>query len=98
MKYLRYLAFYAKQIQDKLKTLFTYEKKNYVHHRDRRNTPEYKKRRTIVENIWCVIAVLIILIFQFPEYRPFIIFLLIFTPILSFAILDDNDDKDDDNE
>ncbi len=76
---------------DTIIKIVLHKPKNYVHSRDRRNSPIYRKKQKIVKNVWTASLILMALMLQFPYpiLSALVVIIGFLTTIISFVILDE---------
>jgi len=78
---------------DAIIKIVSHKSKNYIHGRDRRKTPIYRKKQKVVKKVWAVSLILIAILLQFPypAAAAMIAILSFLTTVVSFVILDETE-------
>jgi sterol desaturase/sphingolipid hydroxylase (fatty acid hydroxylase superfamily) len=74
---------------DKLCDCFSHKKVHYVHHRDRRKTPLYLKRREFVKDVWTFALIIVAFLAQIPAMMGIIVVILMVTTFFGFGFLEE---------
>ena len=76
-------------LMDKLCDCLTHKRVHYVHHRDRRKTAPYLKRREFVKDVWTFALIIIAFLAQLPAMLGAIVVILMATTFFGFGFLDE---------
>ena len=70
-------------------TIVNFFKPQYRYYKDHRDTPKYKKKKSIVKNVWIISGIVMISLSSHPKFIFFVFFISIFTTFIAFFILEE---------
>jgi hypothetical protein len=76
-------------LMDKLCDCCSHKKAHYVHHRDRRKTTSYLKRREFVKDVWTFALLIIVFLAQIPAMMGAIVVIMMVTTFFGFGFLEE---------